>query len=456
MKVVILGAGPAGLGAATVFQRAGAEWTLLEKNLWPGGLSASFASEGFTWDIGGHVLFSHYDDFNRVLDEVMPGDQWFCHQRRAFIRTREAWVPYPFQYNIRHLSECDQRRCVEGVREAAAQTSVNPPRTFEDWIYRSMGRGLADLFMIPYNRKVWAGPPAEMAVQWMGDRVAIPDVERMERHLSSQSDDAVWGPNNEFRFPKHGGTGSIWQALAGSLPASRLQFGTPAVSVDPGKRRVITHDGQVFPYDVLLSTLPVDQLTSMAGLKRYSEACQGLVRTRTWVGGFGLPGVAPEAAHNKSWMYFPEPEYPFYRVTVFSHYSRNNAPPGCNSLMVEIAFRPGDPVPSNECLLSQSAEGLKRCGLIDRHVEPMHTWSFLADYGYPVPALARDGILDQVLPGLKSMGIYSRGRFGAWKYEVGNMDHSFMQGVEAAGNILSGLPEITLSQPDQVNAPRAR
>ena len=96
---------------------------------------------------------------------------------------------------------------------------------------------------------------------------------------------------------------------------------------------------------------------------------------------------------------------------------------------------------------------MKQCGLIDSLVEPIHTWSFLANYGYPVPALGRDKILDQVLPGLSSMGIFSRGRFGAWKYEVGNMDHSFMQGVEAAQGILFGTPETTLNRPDQVNAP---
>ena len=453
MKVLILGAGPTGLGAAKIFQQAGADWTLLEKNIWPGGLAASFTSEGFTWDIGGHVLFSHYELFDQMLDAVMPEDGWFRHQRRAYIRIRDTWVPYPFQYNIRHLLEGEQRRCLDGVREVAARLAQPPPQTFEEWIYRSMGKGLAELFMVPYNHKVWAGSPAEMSVQWVGDRVAIPDVARMERHLISQQDDTAWGPNNEFRFPKINGTGGIWQRMVASLPASRLRFGVPVVSIDPAKHEVIAADGEKFTYDVLMSTLPVDQLTLMAGLKAYAEACQGLVRTRTWVGGVGVRGSVPEAAQNKCWMYFPEKEYPFYRVTVFSHYSQNNAPPGCYSLMAEISFRPGDPIPANEFLLKQCIRGLKQCGLIDSLVEPIHTWSFLANYGYPVPALGRDKILDQVLPGLSSMGIFSRGRFGAWKYEVGNMDHSFMQGVEAAQGILFGTPETTLNRPDQVNAP---
>lgn len=58
--------------------------------------------------------------------------------------------------------------------------------------------------------------------------------------------------------------------------------------------------------------------------------------------------------------------------------------------------------------------------------------------GYPTPSLERDGALKQLLPKLQAKGIYSRGRFGSWKYEVGNQDHSFMLGVEAVDNILHG------------------
>jgi len=53
---------------------------------------------------------------------------------------------------------------------------------------------------------------------------------------------------------------------------------------------------------------------------------------------------------------------------------------------------------------------------------------------------------------LSERGILSRGRFGAWKYEVGNMDHSFMQGVEAVDRILRGCTETTVQFPDRVNS----
>lgn len=64
-------------------------------------------------------------------------------------------------------------------------------------------------------------------------------------------------------------------------------------------------------------------------------------------------------------------------------------------------------------------------------------------YSYPVPTIGRDDALAVIQPWLTSKGIYSRGRFGAWRYEIGNTDHSVMMGVEIADHIVSDTPETT-------------
>ncbi len=63
-------------------------------------------------------------------------------------------------------------------------------------------------------------------------------------------------------------------------------------------------------------------------------------------------------------------------------------------------------------------------------------------YSYPIPTLGRDKALAILQPALLEKGIYSRGRFGAWRYEIGNMDHSVLMGVEAVNNILAGDKEL--------------
>lgn len=60
------------------------------------------------------------------------------------------------------------------------------------------------------------------------------------------------------------------------------------------------------------------------------------------------------------------------------------------------------------------------------------------EHGYPTPFYGRDELCQPIFKTLEEKGIYSRGRFGAWKYEVSNQDHTMMQGVEAADHIMFG------------------
>jgi hypothetical protein len=64
-------------------------------------------------------------------------------------------------------------------------------------------------------------------------------------------------------------------------------------------------------------------------------------------------------------------------------------------------------------------------------------------YSYPVPTLERDDALAVIQPWLMAHDVYSRGRFGAWRYEIGNTDHSVMMGVEVADYLVGGNPETT-------------
>ncbi|KAK1071963.1 hypothetical protein LTR33_010337, partial [Friedmanniomyces endolithicus] len=97
-------------------------------------------------------------------------------------------------------------------------------------------------------------------------------------------------------------------------------------------------------------------------------------------------------------------------------------------------------------------QGLINTDMIEPDDEIVSTYHRRFDHGYPTPSLERDGVLKQILPRLYDMDILSRGRFGSWKYEVGNQDHSFMLGVEAADNVVNGAAELTLNYPDFVNS----
>jgi protoporphyrinogen oxidase len=73
-------------------------------------------------------------------------------------------VPYPLQNNISVLPKEDQVICIEGMIDAALEAHVSKvkPKNFDEWIVRMMGTGIADIFMRPYNFKVWAMPTTKV------------------------------------------------------------------------------------------------------------------------------------------------------------------------------------------------------------------------------------------------------------------------------------------------------
>ena len=124
------------------------------------------------YDVGGHVIFSHYKYFDDCINEALPReDDWYTHQRISYVRCKEEWVPYPFQNNISMLPREEQVKCMDGMIDAAMEARVanTKPKTFDEWILRMMGVGIADLFMRPYNFKVWAVPTEKVCliISWL-------------------------------------------------------------------------------------------------------------------------------------------------------------------------------------------------------------------------------------------------------------------------------------------------
>jgi protoporphyrinogen oxidase len=328
---LIIGAGPTGLGAAWRLQQRGIrDWALLEGGHVAGGLAQSVVDDhGFTWDLGGHVQFSHYEMFDQLMDDLLGADGWLYHDRESWVWIAGRFVPYPFQLNLHRLPESERSACLRGLDEAAmaASQSSRAPENFGEWIDRTFGAGIA----------------------------AVRDLEYSSTHVI----------------------------------------------------------------------------------------------------GVGLHGAPPAALAQKCWIYFPEANCSFYRVTHFSHYSPNNVPDHASqwSLMAEVSESAHRPVDEAD-VVADVVRGLIATSLVASEAQVHHVWHTRLEHGYPVPSRTRDRGLGGIQSTFEARGVFSRGRFGAWKYEVSNQDHSFAQGVEAIDAWLDGSEEITLRRPDEVNARR--
>jgi protoporphyrinogen oxidase len=452
-EILIVGAGPTGLGAAwELTDTHRYNWLLCELSGEAGGLAGSVIDDyGFTWDFGGHVQFSHYGYFDKVMDGLLQPHEWVYHQRESWVWICGCFVPYPFQLNIHRLPEPEQVQCLRGLISAARRARpVAPTDTFATWVEATNGDGIGRLFLKPYNEKVWAYPLTELSWNWIGERVAHVDLARLVENMRAGRDHVSWGPNREFRFPRRGGTGEVWRRLAIDLSRrqpSHLRFKQRLVRVDTCRREAVFAGGLTVRYRVLISTMPIDRLVALSDRHReLVDAVSLLKHSSTHVVGIALIGAPGAHLAGKCWVYYPEDNCPFYRVTVFSHYSPLNVPDSSQywSLMAEVSESPSKQVDATT-IIDAVLEGLVAAALIPDRSVVHHVWHRRLEYGYPTPTLERDQALCHLLPVLERVGVFSRGRFGAWKYEVSNQDHSFAQGVECVRHLMTGSPEQTLS-----------
>jgi protoporphyrinogen oxidase len=229
----------------------------------------------------------------------------------------DRFLPYPFQNNIKFLPKDVVLECLLGLIEAQKQP-LDKSRfaNFEELILGAFGSGIAKHFMMPYNFKVWAHPPAMLGTHWIGERVPVVDLQRMLTNVILDRADVSWGPNNTFKYPRFGGTGGLFQRVAATLEG-RIRYRAEVTGVDAKRKRVLLADGTDEGYDDLISTAPLDRLVQSIpdAPPEVRDATSLLLHSGSAIVGVGIRQPSPST---KCWMYFPESNCPYYRVTYLS------------------------------------------------------------------------------------------------------------------------------------------
>ena len=122
---------------------------ILERERFVGGLSASYKDkDGFTWDLGGHVLHSHFPYFDKIVKDNLK-NQKSHHTRQSFVFYKKRLIPYPFQNHIQYLPA---KTFIECLLPLIARRINKNPKNFLEFINCNFGSGISEHFMSPYNQ----------------------------------------------------------------------------------------------------------------------------------------------------------------------------------------------------------------------------------------------------------------------------------------------------------------
>ncbi|VDO82837.1 unnamed protein product [Haemonchus placei] len=441
-RFVIIGSGPTALGAAYRLHEliqngelpSSTQVTVLEKEIEVGGLARSVTDRrGFTWDLGVHVTgYSKYPKFTHLLNRTVrhwnnvprcvkglyDTDEMWDKFFQAFSSTVKSggyeisicqaymrhviqdddnveanYVPYPVQDSIPYFPEEVKLRCLDEISSQAVPSKK--AENFDDFTANTFGETLQAIFIRPYNEKVWTVTLDEMNCVWVENRVPRTNIEDLTRRCSRKQRK---GERIRLR--------DINDAYRG---VGQDNFALP--------------EDQLEPFKVLV------------GLLSISASQVVLV-------GIGMRRPQPEFTEQLSWLYFPQPDIIFYRCTFMSNFNERLTPNAVLfwSVLVEIGMSSDEDV-NEHTVIDCTIKDLIEHGIIYPTSRIESTWLHVLPYGYPIPTLNRDRELQKAHESLEAANIYSRGRFGSWRYEAANQDHSFTMGSDVVDRLVYGTEE---------------
>ncbi len=410
---VVLGGGLSGLSAAVHLPDA----TLYEAETALGGHCRTHHVDGFGFDEGAHVFFGKDEDARKWVLEPLAGELvehsaeiWNCYGAGHFGR-------YPVQLNAHALAPEEATRCVLGFCEAARDAAREMPDRYDAWCRAAFGDAFAERFFLRYARKIWTVDPAELTTEWLGSsvgaRVTRPSLEAV---LRGAIDPAPQAQNyvQRFSYPRTGGFGRIAEPLRARLDPARLRLGARLASLDAGRRELRFSDGTAARYDATISTIPLPVLVAAASdaPAAVRAAAARLRWTRTRCVNLGIDRADVGPGH---WCYFYEPDVPFFRTSVPSRFSADNAPAGTSALTCELAHAPWRPLDEDR-LVERVIDALRRVGVLHPGDRVLHASQVECPFGYAIFDAARAEALAEIHAWMRAHGLEPAGRFGEWGY----------------------------------------
>lgn len=423
MKTAILGAGLTGITLARLLHEKGDEVTVLEREPEYGGLCRSMTNSGFTFDIGGsHIIFSRDTQVLTFMRDVL-GRNSKQNKRNTKIFYKGLFIKYPFENGLSQLPKDDLYFCInEFIKTliAVEKGQIAPPSNFREWINYTFGKGIADLYMIPYNEKIWKYPTELMSMHWVEGRIPRPPVEDVIKSAIGIETEG-YTHQSVFSYPLKGGIEAMVREIATPVEEN-IQTGFNVSSIrKSGGDFIISDKRREISAQRLISTIPLQELLPCLEQvpEKVKKACSELKYNSIACVLIGIKGSVPDI----SWMYVPEKELGlFNRISFPSNYSPHVAPSGHSSILVEITYREGDEASAmlDRDIIDHVVNALSNMKIIKTKDDVVYSAVMRQKYAYVIYDLEYQKNIAIVKEYCAKTGISLVGRFAEFEYL--NMD----------------------------------
>lgn len=446
--VVVLGAGLAGLTAASLLSRSGVKTLVIEKDSVVGGLARTIEHRGFRFDLGGHRFYTRNERVEALVRDALGGNVLEV-ERSSKILLDGRYFDYPWRplnairgFGARKVAAMVFDYAVERLRHRVRGPAM---RSFEDVIVSRFGRTMYETFVKEYSEKVWgiecgliAAELAEWRIQNLSVRAALRDA------LFTRNRGEVRSLARSFLYPPLG-IGRIADGLRRQIEgdgsiltgATVQRVGHSAGRIDSVTARqgdrTSLYRAREFAASIPLPTLvrlldpkPPEEILDAAASLRFRDVL--------------IVAVMIDRARvtDQTWIYVPERKIPFGRIHEPTNWSGKMAPAGKTLLVTEhFCFRGDDRWRADDdALVETTVASLESLGLIRRR-EVIDGLVVRVPNAYPIFRVGHDEKRRKICDYLDGFGnLRVIGRGGMFRYF--NMDHAMESGIAAAEEIMAG------------------
>lgn len=431
MKVIILGAGLAGLSLAYFIQNNQKieSITLVEKENTVGGLCRSFSHGSIIYDVGPHIFFSKDKEILSFMIDLL-GENINRLKRSNHIIHNGKMVGYPFENDLGSLPESECELCLNTFLNNPYHDY--PADNMLQFFLKTFGEGITNLYLRPYNEKIWKFDPSFM------------DTQMVERIPKPPDDDVVSGANGKrvegylhqlyFSYPKQGGTERFIKAITEKLNNKvRIISGEEVILVEKRSNifEVRTNCNQIIIGDRLVSTIPADILTSVySNIPQSVKACGAKLKHNNIA--IGVCTVSKDLVGDELAFTIADKDVVFHRLTKLDFFGEGYHMPNTVTYLIDVTYRESDRIDclSNDQLRTEMIDGLIKIGFIECSDDIVSFSLKRYPYAYVIYDLKHRETMTKIRTYFKKEGIDLHGRFGNFEYL--NMDAVIHESIKLA------------------------
>ena len=324
-KIVVLGAGVAGIAAAYHLQELGESAVVYEKESTYGGLCNSFKVGEFTFDTFGHISFDKATEL--WLEKTTP---YYVHTPEALNYDRKQWLRHPVQNNLYKLSIEEKIMIIMDFIGRDRDISAD---NYAQWLKSTYGNTFAIKYPFRYTRKYWTVDPELLGTNWIKNRMYVPTLEEILRGAMTTDVPSVHY-SGEAHYPKRGGFKAFLSAM---VKKCNIIYNKEVIEIDADNKRLYFQDGKKEEYDYLISTIPLTELCNIVKSAPYDiiEEAKKLNYTSAYLVSLGIKG---ERISPSLWFYIYDEDILPARVNAPDWQSPYNVPKGYSALQAEVYF----------------------------------------------------------------------------------------------------------------------